>query len=271
MTFPNLVEGTYRTEPRRVSWFSRLFPGVSFFCQFAAIVLRSSSRAKRGQYDSQAWSDSSWDVLHALESVGIEFEVSGLENVENLESPCLLVGNHMSTLETNILPGLVQPFREVTFVVKASLINYPVFRHVMRSRDPIAVTQTDPRQDFKTMMTGGVERLRKGISLFVFPQGQRTTTFAPSEFNTIGIKLARKAGVPIVPVALLTDAWGLGKWISDVGKIDPSKKVHFAFGKPIKVQGRGTEEQQEILEFIDEHLAKWKAERGEGNCQKDGC
>lgn len=271
MTPPNIVDGTYRTKPQRISWFARRFPGVVFYCRFAAIVLRSSSQAKRGRYDDQAWSDSSWEVLRALEKVGVEFEIEGLEQIAQLDSACLLVGNHMSMLETNILPGLVQPFRKVTFVVKSSLLDYPIFRHVMRSRDPIAVSQTDPRQDFKTMMTGGVERLEKGISLIVFPQGQRTPTFVPAEFNTIGVKLAKQADVPIMPVALLSDAWGIGKWIPDMGKIDPTKKVHFAFGKPIEVEGHGTKEQQAIIDFICKHLKQWKAEREAGACQKNGC
>ena len=271
MKLPNIAKGIYRTEPQRVSWFARLFPGVAFYCQFAAIVLRSSSLAKRGRYDDQAWSDSSWEVLRALEKVGVEFEISGLEQIAQLDSACLLVGNHMSTLETIILPGLVQPFRKVTFVVKSSLLNYPFFRYVMRSRDPIAVNQIDPRQDLNTMMAGGVERLEKGISLIMFPEGQRTTTFVPAEFNTIGVKLAKRANVPIVPVALLSDAWEIGKWIPDVGKIDPAKKVHFAFGKPIEVTDHGTEEHQAIIDFICKHLEQWKAERARGFYQKNGC
>ena len=271
MKHPEIQNGTYRTQPQRVSWFARYFPGVAFYSQLARVVWRSSGLAKRGKYDAKAWSDSSWVVIRALEKVGVEFEITGLENVENLDSACLLVGNHMSTLETTVMPGLVQPIREVTFVVKQSLLDYPVFRHVMRSRDPIAVTQTDPRQDFKAMMAGGVERLKKGISLIVFPQGQRTPTFDPEEFNSIGVKLAKKADVPIVPVALLSDAWGIGSVISDVGKITPAWKVHFAFGEPIEVQGRGSEEQEQIVSFIETHLEKWKAEREHGDCQAEGC
>ncbi len=261
MTPPHLVDGTYHTEPRQVSWFARLFPGITFYGWLLAIVLRASRRAKRGQYNGQAWSDSSWEVIHALERVGVEFEITGLEHLKQLDSPCLVVGNHMSALETMVLPGIVQPFCEVTFVVKSSLINYPVFKHVMRSRDPIAVDQVDARQDFKTMMKGGVQRLQKGISLIVFPQGQRTPTFLPEEFNTLGVKLAKRAEVPIIPVALLTDAWGIGRVISDVGKIDPLKKVYFAFGEPIQVQGRGLDEQQAVIDFIEQHLEEWKARK----------
>jgi 1-acyl-sn-glycerol-3-phosphate acyltransferase len=40
----------------------------------------------------------------------------------------------MSTLETFVLPYLIAPHRPMTFVVKKSLVEYPVFKHVMRAR-----------------------------------------------------------------------------------------------------------------------------------------
>jgi len=165
----------------------------------------------------------------------------------------------MGTLETMVLPAIIQPIREVTFVVKKALVDYPVFKHVMRSRDPIAVTQTDPRADLKLMLKGGQQRLAKGISLVVFPQGERSSGFEPSQFNSIGVKLAGRADVPIVPLALKTDAWPVGKIISDVGTIDPSKKVCFAFGEPVRVEGRGAEENEAIIQFISEKLKQWKS------------
>ncbi len=257
MTQLLFVDGQYRTAPRSVSWLASLFPSIAFYSRLAGIVWQAGLKASRGPYGDQDWVNSSLEVVRALERVGVEFEVTGIEHLQQLDSPCLVVGNHMGTLETMVLPGLVQPCRDVTFVVKQSLLDYPVFKHVMRSRDPIAVTQTDPRADFKAMMHGGVERLAKGRSLIVFPESERSAKFDPAGFNTIGVKLARKAGVPIVPFALETSAWGIGKWISDMGKIDPSRKVRFAFGEPIEVQGRGTEEQATIVRFILEKLAAW--------------
>jgi 1-acyl-sn-glycerol-3-phosphate acyltransferase len=127
----------------------------------------------------------------------------------------------------------------------------------MRSRDPIAVTRTNPRHDLKAVLEGGVDRLKQGISIIVFPQTTRTHSFDPTQFNTIGVKLAQRANVPVVPLALLSDAWGNGKYFKDFGKIDPSKKVYFAFGKPMWVQGRGTNEHQAIIQFISRKLQEW--------------
>ncbi len=252
------IDDVYQSPPRRIGWFSRTFPTISFFARLTPIVLGSAWKAKRGLYDGKAWSDSSIDVMRALESVGVQFDIRGMRHLHAVDGPCLIVGNHQGTLETMVLPGIVQPIREVTFVVKHQLVEYPIFKHVMRARNPVAVSQTDPRGDFKLMMSGGKERLDDGISLVVFPQGQRQLVWDPNQFNSIGVKLASRAKVPIVPVALKTDAWALGPIIADFGKIDPTKKVHFEFGPPIEVEGRGGDENQAMIDFVGEKLGQWE-------------
>lgn len=262
LTFPlselPVTDGAYRTASRRISWLARTFPSFVFFTRLTFSVLRAAAKAKWSTYSGQDWVVGSLEVMHALESVGVEFEITGIDHLKKVDGPCLIVGNHHGTLETMVLPAIIQPIRNVTFVVKQSLVNYPVFKHVMRSRDPIAVTQTDPRADLKLMLQGGQERLAKGVSLVVFPQGERSSGFEPSQFNSIGVKLAGRADVPIIPLALKTDAWPVGKIISDMGTIDPSKKVYFAFGEPLRVKGRGTEENASIVAFIEEKLREWQ-------------
>ncbi len=225
----------------------------------AAIVFRASVRAKRGRYGDREWSDSSLAIMKALEHVGVIFEVAGADHFINLEAPCVFIGNHMSALETFVLPCIIEPFKDVTFVVKQSLIDYPVFRYVMRSRDPIVVSRTNPREDLKAVLEGGTERLNAGRSVIIFPQTTRTPAFDPAEFNTIGIKLAKKAGAPVIPVALKTGAWGNGSHLKDFGKIDPSQKVFFAFGEPLAVTGHGAAEHRKVIEFITDSLKAWNA------------
>ena len=254
LTFDNDV---YRTAPRRLSWFSRTFPTCSFYRQFFWNVCRSSGQARRGRYGDREWSVTSYEVLQSLESVGVEFEVSGVEHIRGLQSPCVFVGNHMSMCETIVLPSIIQPVRPVTFVVKQSLLEYPLFRHIIRSRDPIAVSRENPREDLKEMMNGGDERLRQGISIVVFPQTTRSDTFEPSQFNSIGVKLALRANVPVIPIALKTDAWGNGKRFKDLGPIDPAKKVQIAFGEPLSIEQRGARQHQEIVSYIEAKLSQW--------------
>jgi 1-acyl-sn-glycerol-3-phosphate acyltransferase len=257
-------DDVYQTTACRVSPCARVFPSCSFYRKFIWNVYRSSVKARRGTYDDLEWIRSSHQVLKSLESVGVRFELSGLDHIHQLKSPCVFVANHMSMLETTVLPAIIQPIRDVTFVVKQSLLQFPVFRHVMRARNPIAVSRDDPREDFIAVMRGGSERLKKGISILVFPQSMRSLTFDPFQFNTLGVKLAQRAKVPVVPIALKTDAWGNGKWFTYLGPIDPNKVVHIAFGEPIVIEGRGAQQHQEIISYIAAKLGHWSAEGNPG-------
>jgi len=252
----------YRTDPVEPSWLSRTFPSISFYLPFMRVIFQSCAPCKKGTYTDADWCASSLRILRHLERIGAQVEITGIEHLEQVGGPCVIIGNHMSLLETVILPGIVQSVRDVTFVVKQSLLEYPIFKHVMRSRNPVAVSRTNPREDFKAVMTGGKERLENGISVIVFPQTTRTTTFDPEQFNTIGVKLAQKAKVPIIPLALKTDAWGNGKRLKDFGCIDTSKTVHFAFGEPIHVQGRGSDEHQQVMDFIQQKQDEWASDAG---------
>lgn len=250
-------QDSYRTEPRKVGVFSRLFPSASFYMNIARIVLLASRNAKRGGYGTPEWCGSSLDTMRSLERIGCVVEISGMNAFRSLTGPCVFIGNHMSTLETFVLPVIIASTNDATFVVKQSLIDYPVFRHVMRSRNPIVVGRSNPREDLKAVLDGGAERLKSGRSIIIFPQTTRSSHFDPEQFNSIGIKLAKKAGVPVVPVALRTDAWGNGRLIKDFGRIDPSKTVRFAFGKPMTIVDRGNEEHQRIIDFIQGKLREW--------------
>jgi len=251
--------GTYRSTLDDVSKFGRMFPSLFFYYHMISIVFHGSQLAQKGLYDNKAWTISSIGILRAMERIGTFFEITGLENIEKLDTPCVYIGNHMSTLETFILPNILVPYRNVTFVVKKSLIEFPVFKHIMISRDPVVVGRENPREDLTVVLKEGEKRLREGTSIVIFPQKTRTIKFNPEEFNTIGIKLARRAGVPIVPLAVKTDAWGQGKLIKDFGKIDPRKNVHFSFGEPMQIQGRGNEEHQRVINFISDKLAEWNS------------
>jgi 1-acyl-sn-glycerol-3-phosphate acyltransferase len=64
--------------------------------------------------------------------------------------------------------------------------------------------------------------------------------------------------VPVVPIALKTDAWGLGRRLKDFGPIRPDKRVHIAFGDPLRITGSGKEAHQSVMDFIEKNVSAWK-------------
>ncbi len=252
----------YDSPPRSIGWLARRWPSAAFYPRVVGVVLRSSRRARRGHYDTAAWARSSEEVVRALEAVGCQLHVEGLDQLDSLDRPTVFVGNHMSTLETFVLPSLLVPrCGNLTYVVKRSLVEYPVFKHVMRSRNPVVVDRVNPRDDLKAVMEQGAERLAAGCSIVIFPQHTRSIEFDPEQFNTIGVKLAARTGAPLVPMALATSAWSPGRRLKDYGPIFPERPIRFAFGAPMTVSGKGNDEHRQVVGFVQEHLARWAGEK----------
>ncbi|MDD2235105.1 MAG: lysophospholipid acyltransferase family protein [Desulfitobacteriaceae bacterium] len=232
---------------------TRLF----FMAKFFAIVLKARHKSLRGQYDREAWAKSSINIFELIEGCGGKFHLTGLDNLRKCQGPVVFVSNHMSTLETMIFPCIIDPLKRTTFVIKDSLISHPFLGPVLRSINPIVVSRSNSREDLKIVMNQGMKLLSEGISIIIFPQNTRKVDFVPKEFNTLGVKLAAKAKVQVIPVAIKTDFWENGKYLKDLGPIKRSKPIHMAFGEPLFITGTGKEDNNQIIEFISLHLAKW--------------
>jgi len=256
-----LNSDSYKTPgntPRYLSDRLALNTRIYFMSRYIALCFSTRSAAVKGLYDTAYWVSSSHDIFRLIEGCGGRFRISGLENIRNSEGPVVFISNHMSTLETMIFPGIIQPLKDVTFIVKDALVNHWVFGAVMRSRNPIVLSRSNPREDFKIVMEQGLERISRGISVIIFPQHTRRTKFIPEEFNSLGIKLAARAGVPVIPVAIKTDFWENGKYTKYLGAIQRRKPIHIAFGKAFKVTGSGKEEHQKVIDYIQFHLEQWR-------------
>lgn len=241
----------------------RLALGTRWYFTYllARLVLSSRAAALRGEYDDAAWVRSSIRSLHELEGCGARCHIRGLDHVRQAPRPVVFVGNHMSTFETFALPGLIQPILPVAFIVKDSLVRHPFFGPVMRSRDPILVGRTNPREDLEVVLREGAARLARGISLIVFPQATRMPRFDATQFNTLGVKLARRSGVAVVPLAVRSDLWGNGWLFKDLGPLHRARPVHVEFGAAMSVKGTGSEQHAAVVRFIEERLRLWGALR----------
>lgn len=263
------ADGCYQTPACRAPWQFGPFGwlrAVSFHLRVIGVYVVARRLIRRGQFDLEAYAGRSWKSVRVAEDAGGRLEVTGLEHLAEADGPVVVVGNHMSSLETIVLPGLILPFKDVAFVVKESLRHHFIFGPIMCSVKMIAVGRTNPREDLKTVLTRGAEYLQQGVSVVIFPQATRSAEFDPAGFNSLGVKLAERAGVPVIPLALKTDFMANGKWIKDVGKVEPRRTIHFAFGAPIRVGNRGKETHEAVVRFVAEHVRQWGGVvKGTGN------
>ncbi len=252
----------YRSPQRKLFWWERIPGWATFLYAFRLLLLIGASAriAKKGGFTDEKWCRDAQLVTRFVESVGGRLEVDGLEGFARHSGPFVFIANHMSMLDTFILPGIILPFHGVTFVVKKALLDYPVFGAIMRAVRPIAVERRNPRKDLKQVLEEGQQLLGSNRSIIIFPQATRSTAFDAEAFNTLGVKLARKAGVPVVPVALKTDFQQNGRIIKEMGAVKLEKTVRVQFGSPLSVEGNGQTTHQQVVAFIQQNLSGWGVE-----------
>lgn len=243
-------------------WLDRLLLGSrwALHLQFVWEIIKARRLVGQGRYDRLAWGGTAFAIFKMVERCNGRFHITGLDNIRDLNEPVVFVSNHMSSMEGNIFGCLLPLHQEISYVVKESLLRYPVFGPVVDAREPIAVGRTNPREDLQKVLVEGVERLQRAQSIVLFPQHTRTATFIPAEFNSLGVKLAARAGVPVVPIAVKTDFLINGRYLRDFGPLDRRQSIHLAFGQPFPVQNN-KDAHHHILDFIQQHLDEWQSPR----------
>jgi 1-acyl-sn-glycerol-3-phosphate acyltransferase len=97
--------------------------------------------------------------------------------------------------------------------------------------------------------------------MVIYPQSTRASVFDEEKFNSLGVKLATKAGVKVIPIALKADFQGIGKKSKDIAPLDRSKTIKLKFGpllSPTKANAR--EVHAECVKFISSTLKEWGVE-----------
>ncbi len=230
-----------------------------YYLRGLSIIICGCVIALLRRFTRDTWSNRSIGMLNLIEGCGGHVNITGLNNIAKLDKPVVYISNHMSVVETMLVPGaIVLAFQDVTTVVKESLLHYPFFGPIMKTLDPISVTRKNPRKDLRAVLEKGELELRNGRSVVLFPQATRAPGFQPASFNTLGVKLAKRAGVQVVPVALKTDFQQPGRRIKDIGPLDRSKTLFFRFGKPLSVEN-SKETHEQVVRFIVDNLRSWGA------------
>ena len=252
--------GSYETPASNRARFPRFVEKRLFRLRMGRVYLHGWLRSKDPEaYVSRFWGPNGVEVLRAVERTGGRVAVEGFDRLRGAALPAVFVSNHVSSLETYLVAPLLLSFTTFTYVLKKSLLDYPVLGRVIRALDPVPIGRKSPMEDLRDVLTHGTETLRGGRSVLVFPQGTRQRLFDPATFNSIGAKLARRAGVPVVPLCLATDFLRIGEWQRDLfATVHPESTVRVACGEPVAPDVPQAEVQRRCLDFITSTLARWE-------------
>ncbi|MDO4260751.1 MAG: lysophospholipid acyltransferase family protein [Eubacteriales bacterium] len=184
---------------------------------------------------------------------GAQIEYIGRENVPK-DQAVLYVGNHNSYFD--ILLTYSQCPDLTGYVAKAEMLRYPLLRDWMKRLYCLFLDRDDIRAGMQTILKG-IEYIKNGISICIFPEGTRSKDGKMLPFKEGSMKMASKSGCPIVPMAISGSA---GIWEAQFPKMKPCRVI-VEYGAPIFPKELSREEQKflgaytqrRIQEMLDAH------------------
>jgi 1-acyl-sn-glycerol-3-phosphate acyltransferase len=184
---------------------------------------------------------------------GLTYRVEGTEHIP--KQSCIVFSKHQSAWETIALISLIPGPK--SWVLKKELFYVPFLGWVMYFFKPIAINRKSGYRAIDQILEQGIERLKSGIKVFIFPEGTRVEPGTRKRYGMGGAYLAEKSGYPILPVAHNAGVfWRRRELRKYPGVID------VRIGPLIKTQDRSAAEiNKEAEDWIESTASKLPTER----------
>ncbi len=130
---------------------------------------------------------------------GVKVETEGLEKF-NASGNYIFISNHLSYFDIPILMKAIP--NNVRFIYKDSLTKIPILGWGMYLGKYIPINRDNVREAMKSLKKAA-ERIKRGISVVIFPEGTRSMDGSPGEFKRGMFVMADEAKVPLIPTAII--------------------------------------------------------------------
>jgi 1-acyl-sn-glycerol-3-phosphate acyltransferase len=192
--------------------------------------------------------------LNPLWSVAID----GLERIDP-RATYVVTSNHQSNADVIVLSYLSLLY---VYMSKRAIFRIPVMGWGMRAAGCIPLERGD-KTSARAAMALAAERLRRGVSLLIFPEGTRSRDGQVGPFKDGAFRLAIQTGRPILPVVVDGSRTVLpkGTWL-----LTQKTRVRVVVLEPVPTQGLEERQAAEIMTRVRERivakLAEMRGERG---------
>ncbi|WP_058486672.1 lysophospholipid acyltransferase family protein [Defluviitalea phaphyphila] len=216
-----------------ISIFSILFR-IYYF-----IFKRSKSKKEQIAY-SYKWLQRICKGL--LKCSGTKLTVKGQKKIPK-DTPILFIANHKSFFDIPILVNAVDI--PMSFVGKIQLKKVPVVSFWMKKIGCIFMDRSDIRQSLKAI-NKGIQQLKEGHSLLIFPEGTRIIEENLGEFKKGSLKLATKSNVPIIPIYIHNAHYILETQFPWIKAVD----INVNIGDPIIIDKLKDEDKKRLALYV---------------------
>lgn len=184
-----------------------------------------------------------WAFRQVIRLAGTKVIAIGEENIPK-DSAVLYVGNHQSYFD--IVLTYVRVPRPTGYVAKKEMLRYPLLVNWMKNLHCLFLDRDNIKEGLKTILAG-VEKVKNGISICIFPEGTRNKvadTFLP--FHEGSFKIAEKGNVPIIPMTIVNS----GAVFEDQFPRIRKNTVVIEYGKPIYIKDLDKETKKSLGTYV---------------------
>ena len=164
-------------------------------------LMKAKSLEKQGRFDEldkYAFEITTKWAKKRIKISGANIIVHGQEKIP-ADRSVLFMSNHQGNFDIAIFMGSID--KNTGFVAKIEMKKALLVRSWMKYIHCVFMDRSDIKQSMKIILEG-INVLKDGHSLVVFPEGTRSQCDEMREFKHGSFKLALKSKVPIVPVTL---------------------------------------------------------------------
>jgi len=190
---------------------------------------------------------------------GIRIHMEGTDNIPR-EGGAMLAVNHTSYIDYVMAgyPGENRG-RYTRFMAKREIFDHPIGGPVMRSFKHISVDRSAGLESMEV----AEKALRDGELVGIFPEATISRSFLIKELKTGAVRIAAKAGAPVIPVV----TWGSHRMFTKDHPKDfkPGKTVLIKVGEPLYPTGEDPIAETAVLhqrmsELLDRCIREYPAE-----------
>lgn len=167
-------------------------------------------------------------------------KIRGIENIP--KGPCVFVSNHQGIFDGFLFFGFIN--KPIGFIAKKEIKKLPLISGWLEMLHTVFIDRENIRESVKAI-NAGVENVKNGYSMIIFPEGTRSLGGEMKEFKKGSMKLAINAGVPVVPVTVE----GTYK-VLETGNQVTGNKLNMVIHKPIDVSSLSKEEKMKLAETV---------------------
>jgi 1-acyl-sn-glycerol-3-phosphate acyltransferase len=212
-------------------------------------------------FSKRLWYDFLRVVFRIVGVVVFQVRIAGRNNIPAADG-ALIVSNHQSHLDP-ILVGLCFNGR-LNYVARDSLFGFAPFRWLIYSLDAIPI-------DREGMGLNGIKeslrRLKAGEMLLIFPEGTRTPDGNVGCLKPGFLALARRAKVPLLPVAMdgAFVAWPKRNWLPKPAVI------HICVGAVISAEEMARLSDEDVMAKVEESIRSCHSRARSSRLHSIGC